>query len=73
MILDHIRIAKEIGLKHLYLVYLIEDSPKMRYKAQFSPLEYFANGKWQLYGETSKNEPENLSELVTRLNPILLP
>ena len=38
-----------------------------------SPLEYFANGKWQIYGETSKNETENLSELATRLNPILLP
>ena len=73
MILDHIRIAKEIGLKHLYLGYLIEDSPKMRYKAQFSPLEYFANGKWHIYGKTSKNETENLSELVNSLNPILLP
>ena len=73
MILDHIGVAKEIGLNYLYLGYLIEDSPKMRYKAQFSPLEYFANGKWKIYGETSKNETENLSELVTRLNPILLP
>ena len=73
MILDHIEIAKEIGLNHLYLGYLIEDSPKMKYKAHFSPLEYFANGKWQIYGETSKNENENLSELVTSLNPILLP
>ena len=73
MILDHIEIAKEIGLKHLYLGYLIEDSPKMRYKAQFFPIEYFANGKWQIYDKNFKNERENSSELITCLNPILLP
>ncbi len=71
MILDHIKIAKEMGLKYLYLGYLIEESPKMRYKAQFSPLEYFENGKWLNYG--TKNEENINAVCMPHLNPIVLP
>ncbi len=39
--------AKRRGLPYLYLGYLIHESPKMAYKAQYRPFEVFRNGKWQ--------------------------
>lgn len=39
--------AKELGLAHVYLGYWIEDSPKMTYKAQFTPHELLSDGLWQ--------------------------
>ena len=47
MILDHIAIAREIGLPHVYLGYWVPGSPKMSYKAQFRPFEYFRSGEWR--------------------------
>lgn len=34
------------GLPYLYLGYLIHESPKMAYKAQYHPLEVFRAGEW---------------------------
>lgn len=34
-------------LSHLYLGYWIENSPKMRYKANFQPLQLLINNQWQ--------------------------
>ena len=46
VILDHIRLAKEAGLPYVYLGYWVADSPKMDYKARFSPLEIYVGGQW---------------------------
>lgn len=35
------------GLPYLYLGYLIQESPKMAYKAQYRPLEVLRDGQWQ--------------------------
>lgn len=48
MILDHIEMAREAGLDHVYLGYWVPGSPKMNYKAQFAPFEYFRGGEWRL-------------------------
>lgn len=47
MILDHIELAREIGLPYVYLGYWVPGSSKMAYKARFSPLEVYRNGNWQ--------------------------
>jgi len=46
MILDHIAIAREAGLPHIYLGYWVPGSRKMDYKARFAPFEYFRSGEW---------------------------
>lgn len=47
IILDHIRIAQEAGLPHVYLGYWVPGSTKMGYKAGFSGLEVYVNGDWE--------------------------
>lgn len=47
IILDHIDIARENGLPHVYLGYWVPGSPKMGYKATFSGLEVYVGGGWE--------------------------
>lgn len=46
MILDHIELAREVGLPYVYLGYWVPGSPKMDYKAKFAALEVYHNGEW---------------------------
>lgn len=46
MILDHIDIAREMGLSYVYLGYWVPGSPKMDYKAKFSALEVYQGNRW---------------------------
>ena len=46
MILDHNKLALEMGLKFVYLGYWVKGSTKMDYKKRFSPLEVFTNDRW---------------------------
>ena len=46
LILDHVAIARELGLPYVYLGYWVPGSPKMGYKANFAALEIFRNGVW---------------------------
>ena len=47
MILDHIDIAKENGIKHVYLGYWVPGSKKMDYKRKFGSLEIFVDKAWR--------------------------
>ncbi len=48
-VLAQIQIAKENGLKHVYLGYWIEKCRKMNYKTNFQPLELYLAGKWRVH------------------------
>jgi arginine-tRNA-protein transferase len=48
MILDHIEQAKRLGAPYVYLGYWVAGSPKMAYKARYSPLEILKPGGWRL-------------------------
>ncbi len=62
IILDHVEIAKENALPYVYLGYWVPGSAKMGYKAGFSGLEVFSNGRWQ-----KVNDPD---EFTNNLHPI---
>lgn len=47
MILDHVEIAREAGLPHVYLGYWVPGSRKMAYKEGFRPFEVFIRGAWR--------------------------
>jgi len=48
MVLDHIRRAASAALDYVYLGYWVEQSPKMRYKSDFRPLEVQSQSEgWQ--------------------------
>ena len=72
MILDHINVVRETGLRNLYLGYLIKESPKMKYKGLFSPLEQYYKGKWIPYNEITKSGKSNTYGFGEK-NPISLP
>ncbi|MEM9014990.1 MAG: arginyltransferase [Pseudomonadota bacterium] len=46
MILDHVAFARELGLHYVYLGYWVKGSPKMDYKARFTPIEKLTPDGW---------------------------
>jgi arginyl-tRNA--protein-N-Asp/Glu arginylyltransferase len=56
VILDHVRIAQEIGLPYVYLGYWVPGSTKMGYKANFSGLEIYRGSRWEAIDEPSQLE-----------------
>ena len=46
VILDHIVMARELGLPFVYLGYWVQGSPKMDYKIEFQPSEILLDGSW---------------------------
>lgn len=58
MILDHIMRTADLGLPHVYLGYWVENSPKMAYKREFTPLEVLNGDQWDLL-ESSPTSPSS--------------
>lgn len=48
IVLNHIKISESRSLDHVYLGYLVKDSPKMNYKTNFKPLEVLTSNGWKL-------------------------
>ena len=63
LILDHIKMARELDLPYVYLGYWVPDSPKMGYKARFSGLEIYRDTVWKALAEC-----ENISSSLHPLN-----
>lgn len=75
IILDHVELAREVGLPYVYLGYWVPGSRKMGYKAAFSALEIYKNGTWQDIGDPRSHgteshplEVEPIAEQVARLS-----
>ncbi|MEZ5686786.1 MAG: arginyltransferase [Paracoccaceae bacterium] len=74
LILDHVEIARRMGLPYVYLGYWVPGSRKMGYKANFAALEIFKNGTWielgtpeDHSGETHPLSVDPISEQVARI------
>lgn len=46
MVLDHVRVAKGMGLPRVYLGYWVEDCQKMSYKTDFAGVSVLSRGQW---------------------------
>jgi len=75
MILDHIEIARDLGLPYVYLGYWVPGSPKMDYKSKFSGLEVYFNRKWETLRDEASYAPalrptttDPIAEQVARIN-----
>jgi arginine-tRNA-protein transferase len=77
IILDHIRIARESGLPHVYLGYWVPGSDKMGYKAGFSGLEIYVGGKWETMRDPkdyeSQASPASNDPIAEQVADIVLP
>ncbi|MEL7140065.1 MAG: arginyltransferase, partial [Pseudomonadota bacterium] len=49
MIMDHMRIAAEMGLPYVYLGYWVAGSPKMHYKIGYRPFELCDGSTWRRF------------------------
>lgn len=57
IILWHVQRAKELGLPFVYLGYWIAQSPKMAYKARFTPLEHLTPNGWEPFAPGPADAP----------------
>lgn len=53
MILDHVAMARRLGLPYVYLGYWVSGSEKMDYKARYQPLERLTRAGWVAMAEES--------------------
>ncbi len=75
IILDHIAIARDLGLPYVYLGYWVPGSPKMGYKAKFAGLEVFDGNAWAPLGDPEGYDAalhplstDPIAEQVSRIN-----
>ena len=77
VILDHVTLARELGLPYVYLGYWVPGSPKMGYKAAFSALEIHKQGRWQDIGDpdshTAQIHPLAVEPIAEQVARIALP
>ena len=77
IILDHIEIARELGLPYIYLGYWVPGSPKMGYKAKFDALEVFSHGHWRPMRDPadfdSDVHPLSVEPIAEQVEKIILP
>jgi len=77
LILDHVELAREVGLPYVYLGYWVPGSSKMGYKANFPALEVYVNGNWQDIGDpdaySNQTDPLSVDPIAQQVAQISLP
>ncbi len=77
IILDHVQLAREAGLPFVYLGYWVPGSRKMGYKARFSGLEIYKEGRWQPIGDPARHgaalHPLSVDPIAEQVARITLP
>jgi len=77
IILDHVEIARELGLPYVYLGYWVPGSRKMGYKARFSAVEIYKQGRWQDLGDPAEHSiqthPLSIDPIAEQVARIALP
>ncbi len=64
MILDHIALARELGLPYVYLGYWVDGSDKMDYKRLYQPLERLTAAGWVRMDRKTET-PQRVSDVVS--------
>ena len=77
MILDHVDLARQLGLPYVYLGYWVAGSPKMAYKARFDALEVYIGGEWCPISDPRVNDrkphPLSVPPITEQVAAITLP
>lgn len=77
VILDHVALAREVGLPYVYLGYWVPGSVKMGYKANFGALEVYVDGAWQALGDpeaySNQTHPLSVDPIAQQVAQISLP
>ena len=77
LILDHIALARELGLPYVYLGYWVPGSEKMGYKAKFKGVEVYRDGAWETLRDvddyTSEVNPMSVAPIAEQVARITLP
>jgi len=75
LILDHVEIARNLGLPYVYLGYWVPGSDKMGYKANFKGVEIYRDGAWETLthpddysADINPMSVEPIAEQVARIN-----
>jgi arginyl-tRNA--protein-N-Asp/Glu arginylyltransferase len=77
VILDHVALARELGLPYVYLGYWVPGSDKMGYKARFRALDVYRRGAWQAIGDPAAypldTHPLSVDPIAEQVARISLP
>jgi arginine-tRNA-protein transferase len=77
LILDHIALARKLGLPYVYLGYWVPGSEKMGYKAKFKGVEVYRDGAWETLRDvddyTSEVNPMSVAPIAEQVARITLP
>lgn len=65
-VLAQINLCRQLALPYLYLGYWIRDCGKMRYKADFRPVQVFSEGRWQEFSSGKVIEVPELPQEPTK-------
>ncbi|MBK0398924.1 arginyltransferase [Limibaculum sp. M0105] len=71
MILDHINLAREMGLPFVYLGYWVSESPKMHYKVGYRPFELCDGTNWRRFPSVDEFRTWRAARFTASRDPLV--